>query len=69
MDTSEIEVTKIDANNFSVEETITRPVNKKDLKKEIEEIQTAIGNIKARTGIIDLETDLEIKQALYEQLK
>ena len=65
----QIEVTKIDANNFSVEETIARPVNKKELKKQIDELIASISNIKAKTGIIDLETDLEIKQALYEQLK
>lgn len=64
-----MEVEKIDANTFDVTETITRTIDKKELKAQIDELELHIGRLRQQSGIEGLEKDLEEKKALLSQLK
>ena len=64
-----IEVEKIDANTFDVTETITRTVDKKELKTQIDELELMIQRLRQSSGIEGLEKDLELKKELLSQLK
>jgi hypothetical protein len=63
------DVKKIDTNNFEVTDTITRNVDKKVLKSEIEEIKKIIEEKKKSTGIDGLEKTLADKKELLALLK
>lgn len=65
----DLEVKKIDTNNFEVTETITRSVEKKTLKAEIEEIEQIISSKRKTSGIESLENQLSLKKELLAQLK
>ena len=62
-------ITKIDTDNFDVEETVNRTVNKKDLKAQIKEIEDIIVGIKSKTNLTSLENDLQTKNELLALLK
>ena len=64
-----MEVEKIDANTFDVTETVTRTVDKKELKAQIDELELLIGRLRQSSGIEGLEKDLELKKELLAQLK
>lgn len=69
--TKEVEVTKIDANNFEVKETVvsSRKVEKGELKKQIAEIEGVITRVRQDTGLDAMEADLAVKKDLLSQLK
>lgn len=62
------DITKIRTNEYEVSETRTRVVDKKMLKREIEDLTARLEEKRKNAGIDSLEEEISVKKALLAEI-